>query len=184
MGKKAKLLTIAASTVAVLALSIGAVVAAPADCDNTGNGAVCYSQETGNMRGIGACSEAMRDLLGLTQAEIQSQRHEGKSLVQIAADAGVDEQQLVTAMMAARRATVQERLAAGTLTQEQADFMLQKMEQNIVRAVNRTTTGQPEWAMAGEHGQQGCEPGEMKNHRQNADGAKPHNMYKGARAAR
>lgn len=184
MGKRAKLLTIAASTVAVLALSIGAVAAAPADCNNTGDGAVCYSQETGNMRELGACSEAMRDLLGLTQAEIQSQRHEGKSLVQIAADAGVDEQQLVTAMTAARRATVQERLAAGTLTQEQANSMLQRMEQNVVRIVNRTTTGQPEWAKAQENRQQGSELGEMNNYRHNTGESNRMAGMKGRSAAR
>jgi hypothetical protein len=126
----------------------------------------------------------MRDLLGLTQAEIQSQRHEGKSLMQIAADAGVDEQQLVTTITAARRATIQERLAAGTLTQEQANSLLQRMEQNVVRAINRTTTGQPEWAKAQEHRQQGSELEEMNNYRHNAEASNRMTGTKGRSAAR
>lgn len=147
MGKRVKLLIISASIAAVLVLSFGSIAAAAGPNNTNGNG-VRYGQGAG-YSGQGICSEAVCNLLGLTEEQIQAQRLEGKSLVQIAAANGVSEQQLIEAIMSTRQAEIQTRVTAGTLTQEQANLMLQQMEQNIVRAINRTTTGQPEWAGAG-----------------------------------
>lgn len=146
MGKKVKILIIAASVAAVLVLST-VTVATAAGPNNTDNNGLYWDQGAG-FGGQGICSDAVCKLLGLDAKEIQSQRHEGKSLVQIAATKGVSEQQLVEAIMIERKAQTQARVTAGSLTQEQANLILQQMEQNIIRAVNRGTVGKPEWAGA------------------------------------
>lgn len=151
MGKKAKILVLAASIAAVLALSIGGVAAFASPNNNTNNSAVQVGQNSGVGQGIS--SEAICNLLGLTTQQIQVLRHEGQSLVQIAATKGISQQQLIDAIMVERKATIQERVTDGSLTQEQANIMLQQMEQNIIRAITRTTVGKPEWAGTGMAGQ-------------------------------
>lgn len=162
MRKKTRLLVIAASLAAVLALSIGGVAAAASARNANGNTA-----QSGQAAGFGqgSCSEAVRDLLGLTAGEIQTMRHQGMSLVQIAATKGVTQQQLVDAIVAQRQAAIQARVTDGTLTQEQANVMLQEMEQNVVQAVTRTTVGQPEWAGTNGLGL-GAGNGQMMGHSQ------------------
>jgi hypothetical protein len=88
-----------------------------------------------------ACTETVSELLGLTPEEIQAQRHEGKSLVEIAAAQGVSEDVLVEAILAAKKEAIEQKIEAGTLTQEQADLCFQQMEQRISQSVNRTTCG-------------------------------------------
>ena len=146
MGRKARILVIAASLVAVLTLATtGVAMAAGPNSTNDNGVSNSYGQGYG-LGGQGICSDNLTALLGLTAEEIQAQRQEGLSLVQIAAAKGVTEEKLVRAVMAERQVRIQERVTAGTLTQERATYMLQNMEQNVVRAINRTTTGKPEWA--------------------------------------
>lgn len=166
MGKKAKILVIAASIAAVLALSIGGI-AVFASSNNTNNGAAQAGQFSGF--GEGVSSEALSNLLGLTTEQIQALRHEGESLVQIAATKGISQQQLVDVIMAERKAVIQQMVTAGTLTQEQANTMLQQIEQNIIRAVNRTAIGRPEWAGAGIAGQ-GVFNGQLRTQQQETRG--------------
>jgi len=135
-------LTIAAATLGVvMVVSLGAVAMAAGP-----NGA------QGNGLGTGTCPEAVTQLLGMTREEIQAQRLEGKSLVQIAETKNVTQEQLVDAIVAERQAQIQERVTAGTLTQEQATLMLQNMEHNVVRAITRSGVGRPDWAGTGQQG--------------------------------
>ncbi|MFA5307884.1 MAG: hypothetical protein WC370_00165 [Dehalococcoidales bacterium] len=155
MGRKARILVIAASLVAVLTLATtGVAMAAGPNSTNDKGVSNSYGQGYG-LGGQGICSDNVTSLLGLTAEEIQAQRQEGLSLVQIAAAQGITEEQLIDAVMAERQARIQERVTTGTLTQERATFMLQNMEQNVVRAINRTTVGKPEWA-GGNGGGQGA----------------------------
>ncbi len=127
-------LTIAAVTLGIVTVvSVGAVAMAGPRGERNGNG-------------IGGPSEAVTGVLNMTREEIQAQRLEGKSLVEIAATKGVTAESLVDAILAEKQTLVQERVTAGTLTQDQATLMLQRMEENVTSAVNRTATGKPEWA--------------------------------------
>ncbi|MFA5309829.1 MAG: hypothetical protein WC370_10160 [Dehalococcoidales bacterium] len=146
MGKKTRILVIAASLAAVLTLAIGGVAMAAGPNGTANNGAACICGLGDSGSGDCAYCDNVCTLLGLTSEQIQLQRQEGKSLVQIAAAQNVTEAQLVGTIMTEKRAEVQAQVAAGTLTQEKAELMLQTMEQNVIRAVNRTTTGQPERA--------------------------------------
>ncbi len=192
MGRKSRILVIAASLAAVLALAFGGVAMA-ASPNNTNNNGVSYAYGKGaGLGGQGICSDNVCNLLGLTAEEIQDQRKEGMSLVQIAASQNVTEEQLIETIMAERQARIQERVTAGTLTQERATFMLQNMEQNVVRAINRTTVGKPEWAGTNGAGQ-GCGTGQMKRQGQetpgtcngeSGSGTGPGNMHKWGKNSR
>ncbi len=166
MGKRTRILVIAASIAAVLALSAVGVAAA-ASPNNLNDNAPQYGRQAGF--GQGVCSEAVRNLLGMTTDQIQAFRHEGKSLIQIAATKGITEQKLISAIIAERQANIQARVTAGTLTKDQAKVMLEQMQQNVVRAVNRTTIGKPEWAGANGAGQSTCN-GQLRN-QQGSNGA-------------
>jgi hypothetical protein len=169
MGKKSRILIIAVSLAAVL-LGIGGMTMASgtASADDSNGVSNSYGQGYG-LGGQGICSDNVCALLSMTPEEIQTQRQEGLSLVQIAATQNVTEEQLIEAVMAERKLRIQERVTAGTLTQERAAFMLQNMEQNVVRAINRTTVGKPEWA-GNNGGSQGAGNGQMKKQGQSAAG--------------
>lgn len=143
MTKRAKIWMIALAVAGLLAASITgiALAADPATTDD-------YEAKHWEQPGWGhfhrhrvIWSESMSELLGLTPEEIQAQRQEGKSLTEIAADQGVSEDELVAAILADRTEAIQQRVEDGYLTQEQADEMLEWMEQRIHEVVNRTDFG-------------------------------------------
>jgi hypothetical protein len=79
-------------------------------------------------QGAGVVSDAITELLGMTQEEIYAERTAGKTLSEIAAEKGVSDQQLIDAMLAGQQEVIAQAVADGRLTQEQADWMLAKME--------------------------------------------------------
>lgn len=104
-----------------------------------------WQRGAGAGRGLGAGYQAISgpiaELLGMTAADIHAERVAGKSLAQIAQAKGVSEDQLVEAMLAARKSALDARVKAGTLTQEQADAAYQQMQTRIKESVNRTAVG-------------------------------------------
>ena len=141
MNKGIKRLVIITVVVAVLAIGTGAGVAAAAGpTPTTGAQAGCG---LGGGFGFGGAvvDEVVTRLLGMTDDEIHALRQQGRSLVQIAATKNITEKQLVDAIMAYKKTQVQARVTAGTLTQDQANLMIQRMEQQTTQAVNRTSTG-------------------------------------------
>jgi hypothetical protein len=141
MSRKAKVVLLAVGIAVLATLAIGTAVFARAPQNDAGVN--CVNGGAGLGRGWqGEVSNtAVSDLLGMTSDEICDLRQDGASLVEIAASKNVTEEQLVAAIKTARTAEIQSRVAAGTLTQEQANIMLQNMEQNIVQAVNRESVG-------------------------------------------
>ena len=127
MKRRLKLLGITLGATALLVLTLGGTVFAadPTEADDVEQ-SYCGAG-WGGWQGGATCSETVGDLLGLTHEEIEAQRHEGKSMVEIAAAQGVTEDTLVEAILAAK--------------QEQSDRMFQHMEQRTIEALNRTTVG-------------------------------------------
>ncbi len=161
MKRKLVLLAVSLTVAAIAAASVGAAVLA-ATPDKVPS-AVCPCGGNGNGNGGGwlgvDTDEVVSKLLGMTAADIQAQRLAGKSLVQIAQTKNVTQQQLVDAIMAAKKAAVQSRVTAGTLTQERANVMLQQMEQATNQAVTRTTVGPPAGRGQGGMGRMGQSAG-------------------------
>jgi len=145
MKGKFKLLAISTVLVGILVLVFAGMVLADGPQElNNGEKYGCGARNGGWQNHGAIASETVSDLLGLTHEEIEAQRSEDKSLVEIAAAQGVSEDTLVEAIVAAKKEALQERVAAGSLTQERADWMLQQMEQRTVEAVNRIAHGHPE----------------------------------------
>lgn len=71
--------------------------------------------------------EAYAQALGLTVEDIQAQIDAGKSMWQIVADQGLVEEEIRSVMIQARTLALNAMVADGLLTQEQADFRLERM---------------------------------------------------------
>jgi len=72
--------------------------------------------------------DTMAEALGLTPEGLFAELHAGKSLAEVAEAQGVDMDTLQDAMQAARVEAMQQAVEDGTLTQEQADRMLERLE--------------------------------------------------------
>lgn len=79
-------------------------------------------------RGMGMV-DALAGLTGLEPADLYAELQEGKTLLEVAQAHGVSAKELVEAALAARAEVLQQRVEAGYLTQEQADWMLDHMEE-------------------------------------------------------
>jgi hypothetical protein len=138
--------------IAVLTLAIAIPAFAAGPSETNGNQA--------NGQGIGtSISESVTDLLGLSNEQIQEQRQAGNSLVEIAAGQGIGEDVLIEAILKDRQVTLQNMVEAGTITQLQADQRIAQMTERVNLAVNRTTTGAPEWAGSGTGAGMGAQNG-------------------------
>ncbi len=82
--------------------------------------------------------DAVSELLGLSPEEIREERKLGKSLVEIAEEQGVSEDALIEAIMAAPKEAIEQKVEDGILTQEQADQMIERLEQRVIWRINRT----------------------------------------------
>jgi len=127
MKKGLKVLGLAVGVAAIMALTLGGTVFADSPEETVDEEQSYCGAGWGGWQGGATCSDIVGDLLGLTHEEIEAQRHEGKSMVEIAAAQGVTEDALVEAILAAK--------------QEQSDRMFQHMEQRTTEAINRTEAG-------------------------------------------
>lgn len=82
---------------------------------------------TGDMPGMTAIAEA----LGMEPNALVEALHSGQTLAQIAEAQGVELQAVTDAMLAAAEGHVAELVAAGTLTQEQADEHLAYLQEHL-----------------------------------------------------
>ncbi len=71
--------------------------------------------------------EAYAEALGLSVEDVQAEFEAGKTMWQIAADQGLDDEQVKGVMIQARTVALNAMVTDGVLTQEQADFMLERM---------------------------------------------------------
>jgi hypothetical protein len=101
-------------------------------------------------RGIDAAAEA----LGITEEELHQALRDGATIAQVAGLQGVDVQVVIDAMVAEARAHLDEKVAEGTLTQEEADERLAEVTERITDMVNN---GRPE-GDRGHRGQHGGWP--------------------------
>ena len=84
-------------------------------------------------RGYGPMHETMEEIiaekLNLTEAEIEAKLGEGETLWSIAQTAGMTDDEIFSLMSDARSQALEKAVESGALTQEQADWMLQHMDQ-------------------------------------------------------
>jgi hypothetical protein len=79
--------------------------------------------------------DTMAEALGLTPEELFAELHAGKSLAEVAEEQGIDLDAVYDAMSAARgeamREHIQQAVEDGSLTQEQADWLLEGLDQGF-----------------------------------------------------
>lgn len=141
LGRKS-LLGAAAGLMLLAGTTVSALAADPTPTPGaTSPSTVCTPQGGGRWGGVFGMSATVAKILGIEQTELAAERQAGKSLAEIAQTKGVDEATLVQKMVAERKAQLDERVKAGTLPQEQANLMLQRMETQMKAAVERTEAG-------------------------------------------
>lgn len=98
--------------------------------------------------------DAVAELLGMTEEEIRAERQAGKSLVQIAAVKKVSEDDLINAMLNAKKDTLANLVADSKLTQAQAELMIANMTARVKTMVEREDVG-PAFGQGGARGMMG-----------------------------
>lgn len=77
-------------------------------------------------------------ILDMTDADLLSAVQSGKTIAAIAKDKGVDLQKVIDAILTERKTQLDAAVAAGTITQQRADLMLQNMKENLPDRLNQT----------------------------------------------
>jgi hypothetical protein len=96
-----------------------------------GSGGVLSLSKGRGWYGMGLI-DALAELTGLEPADLYSELQEGKTLLEVADAHSVSANQLVKTTLASRAKVLQQRIEAGYLTQEQADWMLEHMEEEML----------------------------------------------------
>ncbi len=95
------------------------------------------STESEGRRGNrGARAEALADILGITTDELKASMQEGNTLAEIAAAQGISEADLISQLVAASSARLDEKVAAGDLTAEEAAEKKAGLQERVTNAVN------------------------------------------------
>jgi len=158
MKRSLKFLAVGLGVAAIVALAAGTTVFAqgPAGADKP---LECSECEGYSFRGEGiACNESIAGIFGLTSEELCDLRQEGLSLADIGADNGFTLEELIQAVITDREEALQALLDEGTITQEQMDYMLERMAERVELMLTRTATGPAEWGMGYNHGK--CNAGD------------------------
>lgn len=149
-GKSIALVT--AGLIAGIVLgSVSFATATPADYAPTNTVAACGLQLGQSLRGAGGrLIDIVADLTGLSTDEIAAERADGKSIATIAEENGVESDAVVEGALSIREEMLSDRVADGTLTQEQADAALEQMTERLAERVDTTEVGPPSWAGRGQ----------------------------------
>ena len=79
----------------------------------------------------GTMPSILAEELGMTQDELSAALADGKTVAELAAEQGLSLDDLVAALTAQRAEALSQAVADGTLTQEQADSMLEQMAEHM-----------------------------------------------------
>jgi hypothetical protein len=90
--------------------------------------------------------------LDLSPAELRDELREGKSLAEVARERGASVNGLVDALVEAKRARLREAVAAGRLTQEEADRKLDRLRERVDALVERQPGARPFGGRSGRGG--------------------------------
>ena len=159
MNKKIKIL-FSAVLIALVFLLVFSGVGFAGSNNNSESFRDNWNNENGFCRGRGSFmmrkivfNDALYNLLDMTEEEIQAELQEGKSLVEIALEQGIDEPTLVETLLAQVKAKLEQAVANEDITQKVADNILQREEERISHMENA------QCIMVRERAREGCPPG-------------------------
>jgi hypothetical protein len=98
----------------------------------------------GGRGGRGPGLAAAATALKMTEADLHTALHEGKSLAQVAKDKGVSVDTLIAALVKAEKERIAQDVADGRLTQAEADQRLADVTERVTERVNRTHPARPD----------------------------------------
>jgi len=134
ISKKAKMV---GTTVVLAAAGFGITTVASAHRgDSTKDQRIVHVAPMHDRRN-GERLDAVSGLLGITSDELKTELRAGKSLAEIATEKGVDTQKVIDAIVAEMTEKVNEKVAEGKITQDQADTMLANAVERVTAMVNR-----------------------------------------------
>ena len=120
------------ATLLILAVAIPALAQDPTPTPKTPKIGGVWGRGFGMCGGSWESYDAIAKALGLTPEQLFSELHAGKTLDEIAEEKGVDLQKVQDAAKAAQveamKASIQQAVKDGKLTQEQADWLLKGLE--------------------------------------------------------
>jgi len=129
---------------------VGATAAYAQGPDNPGFGMMANGRGPGGGHGFGLGDpelEAAAKVLGMTTDEVTSALQDGKTLQDLADAAGVDIEEVHAAIQTVHQAEMRERIqqsvADGTMTQAQADWMLEGIDKGYMGGFGRGGFGGP-----------------------------------------
>jgi len=100
----------------------------------------------------GPKAEVLAQALGMTTDELHTALESGKTIAQVAADQGVDVQVVIDALTAGMTNHINEEVANGELTQEEADAKLADLSTHIADMVNNPRPAEGPGGPGGERG--------------------------------
>lgn len=86
---------------------------------------------------------ALLDLLQMDEQAFKEARQAGKSIVEIAAEKGISEQQVLDTLVKEASQRLDDAVASGKMTQEQATAMKDKMTERIKQMIEKKGTHSP-----------------------------------------
>jgi len=105
----------------------------------------------GRMHAGGGKLDAAAKAIGITEAQLQTELQNGKTLAQIATEHGKTADDVVNALVADAQTKLNAAVKAGKLTQDQADAMLKDLKSHITDLVNGTMPEGPWGHYDGDH---------------------------------
>ncbi len=75
--------------------------------------------------------KALAKAMGVTEEELEAAFSEGKTMWQFAEEKGLSAEEFQTVMVEARKTAISEMVTAGVITQAQAEWMLNRMENRL-----------------------------------------------------
>lgn len=121
-----KTMLIAAVVLAALVIFGVGVVFAQGPTPYAGNGSIMMQNGGGWMHDY--IEQALAAKLGLTEAQVEEQFAAGKPMYQIALDNGIKQEDLTDFLNGVHRDAFAAAVKDGVMTQQQADWMLQRMQ--------------------------------------------------------
>ena len=156
LKKGLSIVLLVASVLLVFPLAVSAQLGQPpAQAPLYGGG---YGRRGGGgwMGGGISLVEATAEATGLVVEDVVAALQSGQSYADIASDAGVTLQSIVDVAVAVRAEALDEAVAEGRITQEQADTMLASMAEHLLEQLNAEWTA---GGMGGRSGGQGMSRG-------------------------
>lgn len=133
-------LVVAALVVGLVAGNVVSVSAAPST-DATAPAGLGLRMGAAMRDAGGRLADVVASLTGQTADEVTALRQDGTSFADIAEAKDVSSQEIVDAALKVRGEILSDRVEAGTITQEQADDALERMETRLTERVTSTDAG-------------------------------------------